>query len=259
VWRNRHLCRAINPQLSEEPRPGCSGGILWHIWPATWRSGLGVAMSYGLVQATGLIQAQIASTAETASYLLCLRLLQMVSAFSQAPFYSKLALFARLRSEGKLDMLLELAGRAMRQSLWAYTLAYAAAGLLGPVLMRKIGSSIPFPDTLFWVILGGTFFIERYAAMHLNLYNTTNDIITHVANGVTGLLCIAAAATLVSRFELLALPVGLLVGYLAFYAWYPVVLSYRKFKMPFPRFELQTSVGPMLCFVATTGTLLHYR
>ena len=58
-------------------------------------------MTYGLVQASGILYAQVGTAASIASYLLALSLIQTVSQFSQAPFYSKLPAFARLFAEGK--------------------------------------------------------------------------------------------------------------------------------------------------------------
>lgn len=257
IWRNARLCRSVHDgSFREMPRPFCDREMLSHLWPATWRSGVGVAMSYGLVQATGIVHAQFASTAATASYLLCLKVLQLVSGFSQAPFYSKLPLLPRLRAAGNTRELLNVAAAGMRWSLWAYALAFSAVSLVGPPLLTWIGSTVAFPDTLFWVLLGTMFFVERYAAMHLNLYNTTNDIITHIANGVTGVLCIGLILLLIPSLGLLAVPAGLLGGYLSFYGWYPVVSSYRRFRMRFLAFELRTSLGPLVCFAATVGWLL---
>ena len=181
----------------------------------------------------------------------------MISSFSCAPFYSKLPLLPRLRAEGNIKGLLEVAGNGMRKSLWTYSLGFAAAGLLGPVILARLRSNVEFPQASFWVILGAMFFVERYAAMHLNLYSTTNHIITHIANGVTGLLSIGFALVLRPWLGLLALPTGLLLGYLTFYSWYPVRLAYREFKMPFLAFEARSSLGPFLCFLlAATGMLL---
>lgn len=260
VLRNRWLCRqAAQRRFQEFPAAAGDPEIMDALWPATWRSGLGVLMSFGLIQFTGLIYAQFASAASSASYLLCLRLIQMISAFSQAPFYSKLPVLPRLRAEGKQAELLRVAEKGMRQSLWAYVLSFAGGGLAGPILLTWIGSNVAFPEQQVWLLLGVTFFAERYGAMHLNLYSTTNHIITHVANGVTALLCLGTVLLLWPWLGFKGLPAGLLAGYLAFYSWYPVRHSYREFGMPFWRFELRTSLGPLLCLGASVGAMLCSR
>jgi hypothetical protein len=255
--RNYWLCQQVAGQRFK-PLPGVQKDpeMLATLWPATWRSGVGVLMSFGLIQATGLVNAQFATAANSASYMLCLRIMQLISSFSQAPFYSKLSLLPRLRAEGNIKGLLEVAGNGMRKSLWTYSLGFAAAGLIGPVILARISSNVEFPQPTFWVILGAMIFVERYAAMHLHLYSTTNHIITHIANGVTGLLVITFTLILLPILGLLALPTGLLAGYLSFYSWYPVRHAYREFKMRFLDFEVRNSFGPAIVFVAAAAAIL---
>ena len=255
--RNRWLCEQVAGQRFKRLPPAHKDPeMMATLWPATWRSGVGVLMSFGLIQATGLINAQFATAANSASYMLCLRIMQLISSFSQAPFYSKLPLLPRLRAEGNIKGLLEVAGNGMRKSLWTYSLGFAAAGLLGPMILGRLRSNVEFPQPIFWVTLGAMFFVERYAAMHLNLYSTTNHIITHIANGVTGVLVIISTLVLLPVLGLLALPTGLLTGYLMFYSWYPVLHSYREFKMCFITFEFKNSFGPLLFVVASAIIIL---
>jgi hypothetical protein len=255
--RNCWLCQQVaQRRFSPLPEAKKDPEMMTRLWPATWRSGVGVLMSFGLIQATGLINAQFATAANSASYMLCLRLMQLISSFSQAPFYSKLAVLPRLRAEGNIQALLTVAGDGMRKSLWTYSLGFAAAGLLGPIILTRLRSNVEFPAPVFWVTLGAMFFVERYAAMHLNLYSTTNHIITHIANGITGLLVIGFTLLLLPALKLLALPVGLLGGYLGFYSWYPTRFSYREFKLRFWPFESRTSLGPLACFLAASAWMI---
>lgn len=249
VGRNFWLCRKVaEERFATLPTAKNDAQLFAILWPPTWRSGVGVLMSFGLIQATALLQAQFVSAATSASYLLCLRIIQQISAFSQAPFYSKLAVLPRLRAENRARELVEVAGRGMRLSLWAYVTGFAAVGFLGPVLLGLIGSAVSFPQMETLILFGAVFGIERYAAMYLNLYNITNDVITHVANGVTGLLCIIFILILWPQVGALALPLGLLAGYLAFYAWFPVRRAYREFGMAFWHFETRNSLGPLIFF-----------
>jgi hypothetical protein len=255
--RNRWLCQQVaQRRFAQLPEARKDPEMMTRLWPATWRSGVGVLMSFGLIQATGLVNAQFATAADSASYMLCLRIMQLISTFSQAPFYSKLPLLPRLRAEGNIKALLEVASNGMRKSLWTYSLGFATAGLLGPIILGNLRSNVEFPQPIFWVILGAMFFVERYAAMHLHLYSTTNHIITHIANGVTGLLVIASTLALLPLLGLLALPTGLLVGYVGFYSWYPVRYAYREFKMRFVAFELRNSLGPALVLIAAATAIL---
>jgi uncharacterized membrane protein YdcZ (DUF606 family) len=61
---------------------------------------------------------------------------------------------------------------------------------MGPWLLNFIGSQVEFPSRglLLLLILG--FAIERFSAMHMQLYSLTNHIIWHKINGMTGLFIV---------------------------------------------------------------------
>ena len=219
------------------------------VWPSAWRSGLGVFMGYGLVQLSGVIYAQFGTASGVASYLLALRLMQMISQFSQAPFYSKLPLLARLRSEGNLENQIQVAKRAMTLAYWTYVTGFIGLGLLATPLLRLIGSNAEFVSPLLWGVMGLSMFAERYGAMHIQLYSTTNHIIWHTANGVAGLIYLAVALTLFNRIGVYAFPVGTLAGYLGFYCWYSAIYSYKTFGLKFWNFEKNTSFFPLILMI----------
>jgi hypothetical protein len=205
-------------------------------------------MSYGLIQASGIFYAQLEKAANVATYLLALRLIQMVSQFSQAPFYSKLPALARLFSEGKQNMLESTAKRGMALAHWAYIVGFVALGLVGEPLLNFIGSNADFPAQMLWSLLGLGFFVERFGAMHIQLYSTTNHIIWHIANGVTGTIYLFISLLLYKYVKVYAFPIGILVGYVGFYAWYAATHAYKAFGLSLLSFEKATSFGP-LCVI----------
>jgi hypothetical protein len=101
--------------------------------------------------------------------------------------------------------------------------------------------------------MGVAIFAERYGAMHLNLYSTTNHIISHVANGVAGVLFVAVSMGLASRAGVFAFPLGLLVGNLGFYAWYSALHSYRAFHLRFWSFERGIVLPPLAIVLLYAG------
>ncbi len=96
-------------------------------------------------------------------------------------------------------------------------------------------------------------FAERYGAMHLNLYSTTNHIISHVANGVSGVVFVVVSALLVPRAGVYAFPAGLLAGNLGFYAWYSALHSYRAFNLRFWSFERWSMLPPLTIVLLYIG------
>ena len=219
--------------------------VLTAVWPSTWRTGIGTFTSYGLIQASGIIYAQVGNTSSVASYLLGLRLIQTVSSFSQAPFYSKIPIFSRLFSEGKKTELIKRAKKGMRLSYWSYIVGFILLGIVGKPLLNYIGSNADFPSLLLWSLFGITFFVERYGAMHINLYSASNHIINHIANSISGLIYLIVSLSLFDFFGVYAFPLGMLSGYLGFYSWFSALHSYREFSLNFFSFEKNTVIPPL--------------
>ena len=160
--------------------------------------------------------------------LLALRLIAVVSAFSQAPFYSKLPLYARLYSSGDYSSLVRFAGRGMQFSYAAFLLGWIGLGLAGPRLFDAIGASTPFPPSQLWTLIALAFLVHRFGAMHIQLYNATNHVIMHIADGVSGGLFVVSVLALGPRFGVLAIPLSQLIAYVGFYNWYGAMHSYRS-------------------------------
>ena len=219
------------------------------VWPAAWRSAVASLMSFGLIHLSGIVAGQHKDSVQAASYLLGLRLMQMVNSIAQAPFYSKLPAFGQMFARGENARLVQSVSRSMRLAHWSFVIPFAVGGLAGPKMLALIHSQTPFPSSLLWGLLGAAFLIERYGAMHIQLFSLTNKILSHVANGVSGGLALGIAWYLYPRLGMPALPLAMAIGYALFYAWYCPVLSYRAFGLRFPAFEFRTMLPPAVVFV----------
>lgn len=247
VLRNYWLCQIVeNGHFKQFQDLGIDQEIIKYIWPSAWRTALGVFMGYGLTQASGIFYAQISSAENVASYLLALRLIEMVSVFSQAPFYSKLPLLAKLRSQGQISQQVKIAQKGMTISYWSYFIGFVIIGIFAHPLLRLIGSNAEFVPKLLWGVLGLGKFVERYGAMHIQLYSTTNHIIWHIANGITGLIYLGCSLLLFSFIGVYAFPVGILVSNVGFYSWYSASHSYKAFGLRFWNFEKKTMFFPLI-------------
>jgi O-antigen/teichoic acid export membrane protein len=250
IWRNYWLCLKVEGGRFRNFTDQKIDIVVFEaVWPSAWRSGLGVFMGYGLVQLSGIIYAQFGTASGVASYLLALRLMQMISQFSQAPFYSKLPLLARLRSEGNLEKQIKVAKRGMTLAYWTYVAGFVVIGVLANPFLKLVGSNAEFVTPLLWGVMGLSMFAERYGAMHIQLYSITNHIIWHTANGVAGLIYFAFALTLFNPIGVYAFPVGTLAGYLGFYCWYSAMYSYKAFGLKFWDFEKNTSFFPLILMI----------
>jgi hypothetical protein len=253
--RNRQLARMVESgRLAAFRRRGLDTEVMNVAWAPAWRSGLGISFSRGVLYASGLIYAQVAEAAALSTYLLAFRAIQLVTELSQAPFSSRIPLLARLRSEGRFAEQLRVASRAMRLTYWVYAAGFVGIGLAAAPILAAIGSRVEFADARLWALLGLGFFVERYGAMHIQLYSTTNHIIWHIANGVTGTIYLIVSLALLQPIGVYAFPVGMLAGYLGFYSWYSAGYVYRTFDCGFFAFERSVLVPPALVVALYAST-----
>lgn len=261
VLVNRYLCgRTEERRVRRFRSKALDQKVFSDLWPSVWRSGLGILMSAGLVQGSGIFYAQVGATDEVASYLIALNLMRNINQFSQAPFYSKIPLLARLRSEGDLARQRGVASRGMSISFWVMALGIVLVGIFAGPVFELIRSNADFVSQRLWALMGIAFFAERYGAMHIQLYSITNHIVWHKANGVTGLIFVLASAAMFDRLGVYAFPLAMLAANIGFYAWYSARHSYAAFHLKFREFELRTSVIPLALlagYFMATLLILH--
>lgn len=237
----RAMAAKLHPTLAAG-RAVCDAEVVRAVWPATWRSGLGVLLSQGIIQASGVVYSQLAPAAQVASYLLALRIVTTISQFSAAPFYSKLPHLATLHARGERAEELALAARGMALAQWSLVAGILVVAMGAQPVLSRIHSAIGFVSPDVWAVMGLAFFVERFGAMHLQLYSLTNHIVWHIANAVTGVLMISSSVLLYPMLGLIALPVGMLMAYAGFYSIYAFRKSSKLFGFSFIAFEKRVSL-----------------
>lgn len=263
VARNIMLCNQLKEINLSRIKSRIYKKIYNLVWPSAWRSGIGILAGFGTIQATGLLVAQFGAASEAASYMLALRLIQTVSQFSQAPFYTKIPTLAKLKAQGRINELVNTAETGMRYSYFSYLTGFFILALLTAPTLTYINSNIEYVGDIFWAILGVAIFLERYGAMHIQLYSVTNKIIWHIANGLTGILLTASIVLLYKFFGIYAFPISILVSNLLFYAWYSAMHSYREYNLKFFDFEKRVMLPPaailILYLLLVFTPLLNYQ
>ncbi len=244
-WNARRVAAAVAPQ-GTAPDPV----LLAEIWRSAWRSGLGILMSTGIIQASGLIYAQVAAPADAAAYLLLLRGMTAASQLSQAPFYSRLPRMAQLRGQGRIDEVAQLATRGMAMAFWTFVVTALGLLLVAPPVLQAIGSSVAFPAPIVSLVLVAAFFVERYCAMHIQIYSLTHHIIWHLMNGISGVLMVVFGLILFPLMGQIALPLAMLLGYCSVFAWYGSRRSLQSLNAERLGFEVRTSIAPALLLAA---------
>jgi len=229
------------------------------VWPGAWRSGVGILMASGTVQASGLLFAQLASPAASASYLIVLRLVSVLGQLANAPFYTKLPRLSVLRAKGDTAAVRTLAAKGFRLTAWTYVVGALSLVWLGPPLLAMIKSSVPMPPADLTILLVLSQYIERYSATHLQIYSTTNHIVWHLAAGITGLLMIVLMLVLVPLIGPVGVPTAMIVGYLAFYAGYASHLSLKSMSVSRLTFDGRTVFAPTAILLLGLGAWLTFH
>lgn len=246
VGRNWYLTRVVEEGRYRLFKNKPFDKLLFHkIWHPAWRSGLSGLMSNGLTQLTGILYAQVGAPEMVAAYLLALKIMTQIKEISMAPFYSKIPLMSRKRVEGKMEDLIKIAQRGMLLGHGIFVSGVIFVSLFSGYLLELIDSRVPFVESQFWLLLSLAFFIHRYGAMHIQLYLTTNHVISHIADGISGIIFIITAFVLVKIVGLYAIPLGMIAGYLGFYAWFAVYYSLKSLNMRFFEYERKASLIPI--------------
>jgi len=250
VLRNYYLVRKTFPNLllTKEDKI-ISNTVFNAVKSSSWKSGIGVFMSYGLTQFTGIIFAQIGSSENVAIYLFALRIIVFINQFSQAPFYSKIPKLSKFYAEKRLEEIINTSKRGMRYAYISYTLPFLVFAFGGERILGLINSRVPFPDKNLWFLLGFAFLLERYGAMHIQMFSLSNNIIWHIANGVSGCINILFVLSTYKFLGVLAFPIGMAAGYLLFYCWYSAKKSYGLMKTNFFAFEKTVFIPNLLIFL----------
>lgn len=226
-----------------------NGEVAVIAWPRVWRSGLGILFSLGAVQATGLIYAQFADSRAISSYLVHLRFIQAISAFAQAPFYTKLPRMGQLVAGHRFDALRRLADRGFLLTFCGFACGFLIVAVTADYMLPLIWSDAKIFDPLLWALMGLAFFFERFGNMHMAVYSLSNKIIWHIMNSITGSIFILLSIILFSKIGVYAFPVSLMISYLCFHCLVSGWLSHHTFGIKFPSFELRTTLGPLLLLI----------
>lgn len=242
LWRNLGILYKLKPAL-RNCKSRRNRELVRTLWPATWKSGAGIIMSQGIIQMSGLVYSQIAPASSVASYLLALRVITTISQISSVPFYTKIPTLASLLAKQDNREITRIAQKGMFVSSWVYFVGVTLCGATAGALLEIIGSKISFVDSLTWALIAIAFLIERIGAMHIQLYSITNNIIWHIANGITGATTIILSFILYQNIGIIALPLAMIISYIALYVPIAMTKSSSTFRFRVISFEIKAN-GP---------------
>jgi O-antigen/teichoic acid export membrane protein len=236
-----------------------TANIFRFAWGSAWKSGLGVFMSFGVQQIANLIIGQENNSIEIASFLLAFMFIRQISQFSQAPFYSKAPLLAQYYVKNNRQGIIKLAQYNMSITYWLILIGCLFLIIFIDPILFIINSDVPFISPIAWWLLVFGILIERYGAMHIQLYSISHDIIWHKANSITGVIFIGIFSILylVYDFGYYAFIAAFIISNLAFYSWYSAKYSYQLLGTTFWKFEKKVFI-PALIFAIMIMVTIYF-
>lgn len=249
VCRNGLLTSRVNDRLWARTIAASPTQREWReLWAQTWRTGVGVLASFGVVQGSVIWFARILTGDALASFLLGFRVISVAADSSRAPFYSRTPELFKMYAAGDTTGFLQLGQAGMRKSLFLFVAAWTAAAWLGPWLLVQIESKTEFPSLQVWVAFGAAFLLQRWGAMHMQLICAANKILTHISDGMTAVVFLCLLFGLVSNLGDLALPTALAGAYGMVLVPYGIANSASVTKISPRVFESRVGVPVVCCF-----------
>lgn len=208
-------------------------GLFSELWPSTWRQGIIGVGGYFINQSGGLLAAQLKDATQVSRYLLTLRLFGLVRQMAQAPIYSSIPHFTRLRAQGDLSELRRLFAKRI-----TLTVALLAGALFGFVLTfnwgaAALGKPRLLVDGWLYGVMALGLVLEVHHCCHSYLYVTTNHVPFVAASLISGGAVIAFGLLLLPRYAVTGIIMAQFLVQLSFNNWYPVMLLLRNLDWSF--------------------------
>ena len=258
ILRDRYLLKNV----VEEKRFKKYDSFFWEpaifrsVYSPTWRSAVSLFAATGVIEMTGIIYAQVADANMLAAYLLALRLINVISAGSKAPFYSKIPMFTRYRAEGKIEALTQSTKRSMTISLYVFILGIVIVGQFAEPLLALLNTDSTFIPISLWLLMSNVWFLERHHAMHAQTYGTMNHEPFYVPITVGGAINIALVLVLLKPLDAWAFPIAQGISNLMINNWWNVKISLRSLGQPAFAYMKTSFIIPSIVFASVQLFLL---
>ncbi len=230
------------------------------VWNSAWKTGITSILTFGLVQSTGIIQAQFGSPTATVTYNFNLRLVTLIGQIVQAPFLTKLPELARLRAVGDMTNQLRVLRRGMFLTHWLLVFSAIGVSLLMPLAVHWIGShSLQF-DPCLWAIFSVVMIFERQGGMLHQIRNLTNQPMEHIAMiGYFVFNLTFMTLFLYLGWGMYSFPLSMLATQLIFSLWFAAWVAYPVLGVSPWVFERTVSLPPAFLLITFNAGFLLWH
>jgi|GEM_PF-2865467 len=142
------------------------------IFPTVWRGALGLFFSTGIIEFSNQLMSQSLSLEDANMYMLNLRVVLMISAFSMIYFSSLTPIYVDLRKNHNLLKF----KNALIKPINVVTFIFLSFGLIYLIIVKfnYLGLLDLKSDLKFSIFLVLIFFLERHHGLHMHIYSTQN-------------------------------------------------------------------------------------
>lgn len=245
----RVLCRHRTADFPSISGHSWDASVFRVVWPSAWKSGITSLLTLGLIQSTGVLQAQFADARATSTYNLMLRIATMLGQIVQAPFVTKVPELARRRATGDTPGQVELISRGMRLVHWSIVISTVIVGIVLPVGISALRLDSIEVAPLLWAIFALNMFFERHGGMLHQVRNLTNQPLEQW--GMLGyfVINVLLICLLYRTAGMYAFPLSMLGAQLLYAVWMPMRAACRAIGVDVVRFELSVSAAPLVCML----------
>jgi len=220
--------------------------IFKDIWDPAWKSGLSTLTSHGFTNLTGIIYAKFSNSVNLTEYLLAIKFINVISSFSQAPFYSKLPMLSFLASKGEIETWRKKSAEGMLLGSAFFVGLIIILSEFGPLVFKYMPGQIKFPEFYLWLLLGIGNYFHRIGGMHSQLYMTTNKVKAHISDTISGSIYLIISIFLIKQYGVMGFPIGLIAGYALFYTPYSLYYSSKIIQTSIIDYERKANLLPLL-------------
>ncbi len=222
LLRNRLLLsHVLGDKFHTFPSGGLDRQILGWSWPPLWKGFVAQFSATATIQLSGVILTSVASPAVVASYLFSLRMIQVITQFSQAPFSSQQPRFSKLMAEGNYAKLRPSVETRILYSQALMLLGAVAFGILAPYGLEFIGSNIILLPSHLWFALATILLHNQFNFLSSSVCYAGNNIVLFWRFAISGFASLALLFALAPTLGITGILIAIAAPMLLVMNWQP--------------------------------------
>lgn len=222
--------------------------LFFIIWDSAWKSGITKIFAPIIQHFSGLLFAQVSSASSSSSYLLTLRIFNLLQQFSDITFDTYVPKIAMLRSKNKFNDLSKLISKVCTLSYTIFSSGYIFLILFGSFLLSLIESNTSLAPPLILILFSIAYLLSRLGAYQLNLANQSNFVIEHKSILIYSILYFGFIIIYLKKLEMWVFPFAIIIAQLGTY-FYTFRISYKLYNTTFFEAEKKSFIPVFLILI----------